>query len=224
MQRGDRDSTFIAIKRRLDRRQRIVSAEEVLRHPDWDVGCWHVGLGANYRRCFAGGWTGRAACSCTLERIAQLHPPYRALFLVAAEQNALNRDDVVGQAFVGNPVSNLLVAHPNVAGESGLFPRLALLVRSWRPGPASQMPIKQIAEAQSAWRLKHIRGRHDRSISGDFNRAADRFRYFGVFFEPVQPGGAKPPTAEPYYEETANDHTTSRPSVGRRARSQQLSW
>src|SRR6516165_6900668 len=161
MQRGDRDPALIAIKRRLDRRQRIVSAEEVLRHPDRDVGRRHVGWGANYRLGFDGGRTGRcAACSCALERIAHLHPPYRALFLVAAEQNALNRDDVVGQAFVGNPVSDLLVAHPNVAGESGLFPWLALPVRSRRPGPAPQMPIKQIAEAQSAWRLKHIRGRH----------------------------------------------------------------
>src|SRR5262245_35068134 len=172
----DSDSALIAIKRRLDHRQRIVSAEEVLWHPDRDVGRRHLGLGAN-RPDFTRGRSGRcAACSRTLERVAQLHPPYRALFLVSAEQNALNGDDVIGQTSVSDPVSDLLVAHPNVAGESCLFPRLALLVRSGRPRPASQMPIEQIAEAQSTWWLKHIWRRHDGSISEDFNRAEDRFR------------------------------------------------
>src|SRR5260370_12084237 len=156
MQRRDRDSALIASKRRLDHRQHIVSAEEVLRHPDWDVGRRHLGLGANWPY-FAGGRTGRcAACSCTLERVAQLHPPYRALFLIPAEQNTLNRDDVIGQAFVTDPVSDLLVAHSDVAGESHLFPRLALLVRSKRPSPASQMPMQQMAKPQSTSGLKHI--------------------------------------------------------------------
>jgi hypothetical protein len=59
------------------------------------------------------------------------------------------------------------------------------------------MPIKQLAEAQSAWWLKHIRGGHDRSISEDFNRAEDRFRQFGLFRQPTQPGEANPTVAEP---------------------------
>jgi hypothetical protein len=81
------------------------------------------GLDTNYRRDFAGSRSGRcAACSRTLERVAHLHPPYLGLFLIPAEQNTLNRNDVIGQAFASNPVSDLLVAHPNVASESRLFP------------------------------------------------------------------------------------------------------
>jgi hypothetical protein len=64
------------------------------------------------------------------------------------------------------------------------------------------MPLKQIAEAQSARRLKHIRGGHDRSISEIFNRAEDRFRQFGLFSEPTQPGEAKPSRRRTLPEET----------------------
>jgi hypothetical protein len=78
---------------------------------------WYAVAGL-FRRSLANRSSRLATRSRALERLSQLHPPRRALFLVPAEKNTLNRDDVVGQAFVGNPVSDLLVAYPNVAGES----------------------------------------------------------------------------------------------------------
>ena len=154
-------------------------------HADGDVG-GRDGRGGG----LVGRWRGRCGTiSRPLEGVAQLHPPGYAVGLIPADQHSFDRDGVVWQAFVGGPVPDLLVAEPDVAGESPDFPRHALIWNARRPGSAPQVPIQQIAEGQAGG--GSIVSGNDMnnpvSISEHFKRGEDRFRDFAVFERPAQP-------------------------------------
>ena len=113
----------------------------------------------------------------------------------------------------GRPVSDLLVAHPNVASESGLFPRPPCL-----SDPGGRVPRRKCHSSKSP-KLNPLGGSSTsgEGMTGPFPKfSIERKTASGSLVSLASrhnPAKPNPAAAEPYQRRPANDRTTSDPSV-----------